>query len=124
MSAETSRRPARPHRPAVRVKWLVLISGVFLAIQVAVTDYGSGQEDSPVALLWFVVGAVLLGLVYKKHSRFARAIVIVLSNVGALVYASNALTDSHSAVLVVAFAGQAVPLMFSPVHRHVNDRAS
>ena len=103
-------------------KWLVLLSGLFLVIQVAATDYGTGPEDSSPAARWLLAGAALLWFVYKKHSNVARAVVVTLAGVGAAVYAGNALGDSHAALLFVAYAGQAVPLLLPAVRRHVTDR--
>src|SRR5690606_39648722 len=49
---------------------LVVLSGVALAAQVAATDYGTDQAAA--AGLWFVLGCLLLGLIYRKRSRTAR----------------------------------------------------
>lgn len=105
-------------------KKLVLVSGLFLAVQVAATDYGTGPEDSSPAMFWFLAGAALLWFVYKKHSNVARAIAVALAGVGAVLYAASALEDSHAAMLSVTYAGQVVPLLLPAVRRHVTDRTS
>ena len=100
---------------------LVGVSGVGLAAQVATTDYGAGHAGA--AVFWFVLGCLLLWLVYRKHSRAARGFVIVTSLVGAVVYGLSALGDARSAFLALAFLAQAGPLMSSRVRRHVQASA-
>jgi hypothetical protein len=100
---------------------LVVVSGVALAAQVATTDYGAGQEAA--AGVWFVVGCLLLWLVYSRRSRVARGFIIVTSLAGAVVYGLNALGDGRSAFLALAFLAQAVPLMSRQVRRHVQAAA-
>lgn len=96
---------------------LVGVSATALAAQVALTDYGTGQQSA--AAIWFVIGCVLRWLVYSRRSRAARGFVIVASLVGAILYGLDALNDTHSAFLAVAFLAQAVPLMTKPVRLHV-----
>lgn len=96
----------------------VCVSGVALAAQVAMTDYGAGHEGA--AGLWFVLGCLLLWLVYRKRSRTARGFVVVTSFVGTVVYGLSALGDARSAFLAFAFLGQAAPLMSGEVRRHVD----
>lgn len=96
---------------------LVVLSGVALAAQVAATDYGTDQAAA--AGLWFVLGCLLLGLIYRKRSRTARVFVIVTSLVGAVLYGLGALGDARSAFLALAFLAQAAPLMTKEVRRHV-----
>ena len=109
-------RAADDQRPAT--KRLVLLSGAFLALQVASTDYGSGSEASA-AIGWFVIGAVLLWLVYRKRSRVARWFIVVTSFVGAVVYALAAIGDPRAVLLAVLYLGQALPLLAAPVRHHV-----
>jgi hypothetical protein len=96
---------------------LVGVSGVALAAQVAMTDYGGA--DAVAAGLWFVIGCVLLWMLYRRRSRVARAVVIVTSLVGAVVYGVGAPGEARSALLALAYVAQAVPLMSSQVRRHV-----
>jgi hypothetical protein len=99
------------------VRSLLLLSGAFLTIQVFVTDYGVGNLGPSV--LWFVVGCLLLWLVYSKRSRVARGLVIVTSLVGVGIYGFGALENASAAVLTLAYLGQALPLLMSPVRQHV-----
>lgn len=122
--ATTAPAPLRaPTAPAdaSRVRHLVLLSGVFLVIQVAGTDYGASAADGA-AVFWFVVGAVLLWFVDRRRSRVARGLVVVSGLMGAVVYALMAFASLHAAVLAVAFLGQALPLLAGPVRRHVLTR--
>jgi hypothetical protein len=98
----------------------LLASGAFLLLQVALTDYGA--EAALGAVFWFAVGAVLLRLVYTRHSRVARGIVVVLALVGAVLYGLAALDSGRAAVLALAYLGQALPLLTDPVRRHVHAR--
>jgi hypothetical protein len=101
------------------VKQLVVLSGVFLVLQVAGTNYGDGSEEPAAALAWLALGAVLLWFVYRQRSRVARAITIVTSLVGAVVYAVAAVGDAHAGLLAVFYVGQALPLLATPIRRHV-----
>jgi len=103
---------------AGRVRRLVLLSGVFLLIQVARTDYGEPAADGA-AVVWFIVGAALLWLVYRRRSRVARGLVVLGGLMGAVVYAIGATESLHAALLALAFFGQALPMMSGPVRRHV-----
>jgi hypothetical protein len=102
--------------------WWVLVSALFLLVQVVATDYGSGNPEGT-AVFWFVVGLVLLWFVYRRRSRFARGLVVVLSLTGAVVYALGALDSLRAAGLALAFLGQALPLLTNPVRRHVQEHA-
>lgn len=104
---------------ASAVKRLVMLSGAFLVLQVASTDYGAGADESAVSVFWFIIGAVLLWLVYRKRSRVARGFVIVLSMVGAVIYAIVAIGEARGGLLAVLYIGQALPLLSSPVRQHV-----
>ena len=116
-TAAQLRPPAAPAE-AGRVRRLLLLSGTFLLIQVARTDYGESAAGGAAAL-WFVVGTALLWLVHRRRSRVARGLVIIGGLMGAVVYAIAATESLHAALLAVAFLGQAVPLLSGPVRRHV-----
>lgn len=121
--ATTAPVPSRPWaEPADtdRARRLVLLSGVFLVVQVAGTDYG--QPGPGPAVLWFVVGAVLLWFVHRRRSRVARGIAVVSASTGAVVYALAAVDSRHAGVLAIACLGQALPLLAGPVRRHVQTR--
>ncbi len=99
---------------------LVLVSGLFLAVQVSATDYGTDQGDSTEpAVFWFLVGATLLWFVYKRRSSTARYVILVLTVIGSVLYATNAFDLGRATVLTVAYAGQAIPLLLPAVRRHV-----
>ena len=103
-----------------RTRDLTLLSATFLVVQVSLTNYGTGYQGA--AVTWLLIGLVLLWFVYRKRSRVARGLVIVTSWVGAVVFALTALSwpvDWRAVLLVLAYAGQAVPLMLLPVRRHV-----
>ncbi len=102
-----------------RVRWLLLLSGVFLAIQVSETDFGAVPGAQPTGIFWFAAGCFLLWLVYAARSRLARGLVVVTSLGGTLVYGLGALESAHAAILTVAYLGQALPLLAGPVRRHV-----
>ncbi len=97
------------------------LSGIFLAAQVALTDFGEGQDGQKV--FWLVVGVLLLSLVVRRRSRVARAFVVVTSLIGAVIYALVLFTypagPLHAAALSALFFGQAVPMMARPVRDHV-----
>lgn len=99
----------------------VVLSGVALAVQVAATDYGAGPAAA--AGFWFVLGCLLLWLVYQRRSRAARGFIIVTSLAGAVVYGLVAFGDTRSAFLALAFLAQAAPLMTGQVRRHVQAAA-
>jgi hypothetical protein len=105
---------------AARVRWLILLSGVFLAVQVSEAEYTAVSGGPPAGVFWFAVGCFLLWLVYGVRSRFARGLVVVTSLFGAVVYGLPVPGDAHAALLAVAFLGQALPLLAGPVRRHVH----
>ncbi len=96
---------------------LVAVSGAALTAQVVATDYGVGHAGA--AGFWFVLGCLLLWMVYRRRSRAARGFVIVTSLVGVVVYGLGALGDARSAFLALTFLAQAAPLMSGQVRRHV-----
>ena len=99
------------------VRLMIAVSFVCVVAQAALTDYG----DSPgAALVWLVLDALLLGFVYVRRSRAARAVMVVLALLGAVVYAVAAVNgDGHAAVLALLFLGQALPLLTPSVRDHV-----
>jgi hypothetical protein len=109
-------RAASDEQPAT--KRLLLLSGAFLALQVACTDYGSGS-GSAAAIGWFAIGTVLLWLVYRRRSRVARGFIVVTSFVGAVIYGLAAIGDARAVLLTVLYLGQALPLLAGPVRQHV-----
>lgn len=94
------------------------LSGAALAAQVVATDYGTDRPAG--AVFWFLLGCLLLWLVYRHHSRAAWGFVIVTSLMGGVIYSLSALVDARSAFLAPAFLAQAVPLMSKQVRRHVH----
>ncbi len=103
-----------------RVRDLTLLSAAFLVVQLSLTSSGPGYDGAGAG--WLLVGLVLLWLVYRKRSRVARGLVIISSWVGVVVFVIAALSwpiDWRAVLLVLAYAGQAVPLMLQPVRRHV-----
>ena len=110
-------REASSHASAA--KRLVLLSGAFLVLQVASTNYGRGPGEPAVATGWLVIGAVLLWLVFRKHSRLTRGIIIVTSFAGAIIYALVAVEDARAGLLAMFYLGQALPLLAAPVRQHV-----
>ncbi len=110
-------RPGR--RP---VATYAVVSGLCLAGQVALTDFG-GRNDGQ-RVFWLVVGVLLLWLVVSRRSRLARSFVVVTSLLGGVVYALVLLAypggPLHAAVLSALFFGQALPLMTRPVSEHVH----
>jgi peptidoglycan/LPS O-acetylase OafA/YrhL len=98
------------------------MSGVSLAGQVALTDFGSG-DDGP-RVFWLLVGMLLLWLVVRRRSRLARAFVVATSLLGGVIYAVVLLSypggPLHAALLSALFFGQALPLMTRPVREHVH----
>ena len=105
-------------------KRLVLLSGAFLVLQVASTDFGGGPEEPTAAIGWLALGAVLLWLVYRRRSRVARAFIIVTSFVGAAIYALAAIDDARAVLLAVFYVGQALPLLATPIRRHMQAEPS
>ena len=103
------------------VRNLLLLSAAALIAQVGITDYGA--DTSGAAALWVVIGCVLLWLVHSKRSRVARGLIVVTSMVGAVLYSPEAFSDVTAAALVIAYVGQAAPLMSSPVRHHVSPAA-
>ena len=101
------------------VRWLLLLSAACLALQVAFTDYGSRSEEIAPAVAWFVIGAVLLWLVYGRRSGIARWFLVITALLGAVVYAIVALDSARAGLLAVLYLGQALPLLSGPVRRHV-----
>ena len=114
---------AGPVTDVAVVRRRLLISALFLLVQVAATDYGD-QGRAGSGIFWFAVGAGLLWLVHRRRSRVARGVVVVGSLVGAVVYAFGAFYGLHAAVLMVAYVGQALPLLTRPVRQHVQARPS
>jgi peptidoglycan/LPS O-acetylase OafA/YrhL len=98
------------------------MSGVSLAGQVALTDFGSGDDGQRV--FWLLVGMLLLWLVVRRRSRLARAFVVATSLLGGVIYAVVLLSypggPLHAALLSALFFGQALPLMTRPVREHVH----
>jgi hypothetical protein len=117
VESQSPRAPAKGDSPRT-VRNLLLLSAAALIAQVAITDYGPGNSGA--AGLWLVIGCLLLWLVYVRRSRVARTVVVVTSIIGAVIYAFGAFGDVTAAVLVLAYVGQAVPLLLSPVRRHVS----
>lgn len=98
---------------------LIVVSGLFLVLQVSATGYGMSVSGAG-GLFWAVVGTILLWFVYRRRSRVARGFIIVLALFGAIVYAIGALDDAWvSAFLAFTFLGQALPLLTPPIRRHV-----
>jgi hypothetical protein len=100
---------------------LIALSWAFLAIQVTSTDYGA--DDASRAVVWLVVGSVLLLLVHRWRSRIARGLLIVPALVGAIGYGLAAWTDASAVFVSATFLGQAVPLLMPGVRRHVHPAA-
>ncbi|HEX6247039.1 MAG TPA: hypothetical protein VFZ64_04155 [Nocardioidaceae bacterium] len=90
---------------ASRARLLVLVSAVFLALQVVNTDYGTGVDARGTAGLWFVVGVGFLWFVYRRRSRLARSILLVTSLGGAVAYSLVALENADAVLLAVFFLG-------------------
>jgi hypothetical protein len=100
------------------VRSLVLLSAACLSLQVVATDYGMAGGQA--AAFWFIVGAGLLWLVYRRRNRVARVLVIVTSLLGALLYSLGAFDSGQAAVLSLAYLGQALPLMSRTVRLHTD----
>ncbi len=96
---------------------LVLVSAVCLAAQVVLTDYG--KDGVGAAVFWFVIGLWMLWLVYRRHSRVARILLISTSLIGAVVYGVGAVTHPRDALLMLLFLGEGLPLVFPQVADHV-----
>jgi MYXO-CTERM domain-containing protein len=105
-----------------RVRLMLLVSGVCLIAQIAATDYGTQTEADPTGAFWLLFGLGLLWLVYRRHSRAAWRTVIVLSLIGAIIYAAFSLDSIRHVFLVGTYLGQALPLMAVPVRWHVHAR--
>jgi hypothetical protein len=108
-------------RPETAARRLTLLSAGFLLLQVSLTSYGPDADASGAG--WLFIGGVLLWFVYRKRSRVARGVVIISSLFGAVVYALAAVADPvqwQDVLLVVAWLGQAVPMLLDPVRRHVS----
>jgi hypothetical protein len=103
------------------VKRLLLVSAAFLLFQVINTDYDPdpGESSAAPAVLWFVVGCVLLRLVYSKRSRVARGLVVITSFWGAGIFAFGTFESLHYVILTISFLGQGLPLVSRPVRDHV-----
>lgn len=100
------------------VRALLLVSAGCLAVQVALTDHGD-ETRAGAGRFWLVLGLLLLWLIWRRRSRVARGVVVVTSLAGAVVLGLDAAGSSEAALLAVAYLGQAVPLLSSPVRRHV-----
>ena len=85
----------------------------------ALTDYGPAARGT--TAFWAVVGLLLLWLVYRHRSRIARGLVIVAALVGAVIYALAALSRPEAALVMLAYLGQALPLLSPPIRRHVHE---
>ena len=73
-------------RPGPRpVPTYAVITGLFLAGQVALTDVGSG--DGGQRVFWLVVGGLMLWLIVGRRSRLARSFVVVTSLLGGTIHA-------------------------------------
>ena len=103
------------------VQGLLLLSAVSLAFQTALTDYGEAARGT--AAFWAVIGLLLLWLIYRNRSRIARGLVIVAGLAGAVIYGLAAFSSLEATLLMLAFLGQALPLLSPPIRRHVQ-RAS
>ena len=99
------------------MRWLLLVSGTCLVVQISQTDYGMDGQGAGV--FWFLVGALLLWRVYGARSRVARGLLVVMALFGAVVYGLPAPGDAHAALVALACLGQALPLLSAPVRRHV-----
>ena len=110
---------AAPGRLPLRT--LLLLSAAFLAVQVILTDYGDGHAGA--AGLWFVVGCLLLLILYRRRSRVARGVAVVTAFVGAFIHVLAVLQDPPVAWLALTHLGQAVPLLLGPVREHVKIRS-
>lgn len=104
---------------SLSARFLILLSAFFLLLQVSATNYGTANAHQAEAMFWFVFGAGLLGLVYRKHSRVARGVLVVIAMVGAIVYGIGAFADGGAAFLALTYLGQSLPLLSPPVRRHV-----
>lgn len=125
MSASADGGPgdADDSRRAKSVRTLVACSGLFLTLQVLVTDYRGGNRDE--ATFWLLVGVLLLWMVLARRSRGACTVIIATSYIGAGLYASSIMgsgTSFHGSVLTIAYLGQALPLQHQLVRRHLQPR--
>ena len=108
---------ARTARAAAPVAWLLVASLVCHVIQVSLTGYGRPE----VGPFWLALDAILIALVYVRRSRAARMILVVTAMVGALLHGLGGIgADDYPLLLVLAWAGQAVPLLLRPVREHVH----
>ncbi len=100
-----------------------VVSGVSLAGQVALTDFGGSNGPR---VFWLLVGVLMLWLVVWRRSRLARAFVVFSSSLGGIIYALLLLAHPggpvHAAALSALFFGQALPLMTRSVRDHVRRR--
>jgi hypothetical protein len=104
-------------RATAPVAWLLLTSLVFAALQVSLTDYGQAGG----AAFSFGLAVVLLGFVHARRSRSARRILVVLAITGAILHGLGGIgADDYPLLLVLAWVGQAVPLLTRPVREHVH----
>jgi MYXO-CTERM domain-containing protein len=78
----------------VRVRSCVFLSAAFLLIQVSATHHGTSETGA--AAFWFALGAGLLWLVYRRRSRAARAVAVVTSLLGAVMYGASARSAMHT----------------------------
>ena len=119
-SGPTDRVARNPFARWLPLRSLLLVSAAFLIVQLVLTDYGSGHAGA--AVFWGAIGALLLLLVYRKRSRVARGVIVVTALVGAVIYGLATVRDPQAALLASAHLGQALPLLTSPVRRHVQAR--
>lgn len=83
-----------------------VISGVSLAGQVALTDFGGSNGPR---VFWLLVGVLMLWLVVWRRSRLARVFVVVSSLLGGIMYALLLVAylagPVHAAALSALFFG-------------------
>src|SRR4051812_38492822 len=78
-------RRATPVVVDAAVRRLTLVAAAFTVFEAAFTNHGVDKQGA--ALLWSVVGLVLLWFVYRRRSRVARMLVLVTAWLGVVVFA-------------------------------------